>query len=111
MECSPRTTRRTTRTRKRGHHSGSPETRMIGNRNDTTRKFLSMNHKRKRFVRLAALLTVIALAFAACATQPVPQAMNPPGFWMGVVHGLTAIFALVGELFTNYRVYAFPNSG
>ena len=70
-----------------------------------------MNHKRKRFVRLAALLTVIALAFAACATQPVPQAMNPPGFWMGVVHGLTAIFALVGELFTNYRVYAFPNSG
>jgi len=44
-------------------------------------------------------------------SEPVPTATNPPGFLMGLLHGFTALFALLGEPFTNYRMYAFPNSG
>jgi hypothetical protein len=53
----------------------------------------------------------MALALVSCATQPVPDAYNPPGFLMGLLRGFTCLFALIGELFTNYRTYAFPNSG
>jgi hypothetical protein len=53
----------------------------------------------------------MAMVFTACATQPLPSTAAAPGFWLGLLHGFTALFALVGELFTPYRVYAFPNSG
>jgi hypothetical protein len=29
------------------------------------------------------------------------------GFW----HGLTILFSLIGSIFTDVRIYAFPNSG
>jgi hypothetical protein len=29
----------------------------------------------------------------------------------GLLHGFISPFALIGELFTNVRVYAYPNSG
>jgi len=62
-------------------------------------------------VRLTLIVVVMAAVFTACATQPPPTAAAPPGFWLGLLHGFTALFALVGEPFTSYRVYAFPNSG
>jgi hypothetical protein len=67
----------------------------------------------KRLIRLAAfwaLLGAIAM-IGGCATQPMPSAYDPPGFFMGLVHGLTIFFTMVGSLFTDYRIYAFPNSG
>jgi hypothetical protein len=70
-----------------------------------------MTKMQVRFLRLCAMFALMGLALAACATQPLPSAENPPGFWMGLVHGFTCWFALIGELFTNYRVYAFPNTG
>ncbi len=66
-----------------------------------------------RFVKLG-LLALLALGLlAACATQPavVSQPAGPPGFLLGLVHGFISPFALIAELFSNVRVYAYPNSG
>lgn len=63
-----------------------------------------------RFAR-SAFLVVLALGLlAACATQPTPDAIAP-GFWSGLLHGFISPFALIAELFTDVRVYAFPNGG
>jgi len=56
-------------------------------------------------------MVFLAATLSACATQPHPSALEPPGFWMGIVHGFTILFSLVGSIFTDYRIYAFPNSG
>lgn len=66
-----------------------------------------------RVTRLArALLILFALgALVSCATQPVPSSANPPGFFLGLFHGVTMFFSLIGSIFTDYRIYAFPNSG
>jgi hypothetical protein len=65
----------------------------------------------RRFARFG-LVTVLAIVLlAACATQPIPGTHEPPGFLLGLVHGFISPFALMAELFTNVRIYAFPNSG
>nr|RAV97907.1 hypothetical protein DBT41_14900 [Aerococcus urinae] len=56
-------------------------------------------------------LVMIALVLASCATQPTPAAFDSPGFFSGLLHGLTAEFALFASLIWDVRVYAFPNSG
>ncbi|HLC43351.1 MAG TPA: hypothetical protein VJO34_17210 [Methylomirabilota bacterium] len=61
--------------------------------------------------RIAILLIVAAVAAAGCAYQPMPNAYNPPGFFMGVLHGFMILFSFIGSLFTDVRIYAFPNSG
>jgi hypothetical protein len=61
----------------------------------------------RRWTRLW-LLAVIPLS--ACAHQPAPQ-HDAPGLWSGLVHGLTALGALIASLFWPVRPYAFPNSG
>lgn len=68
------------------------------------------NPRTKRFT-LVVTLMLAAGALASCATQPFPTASEPPGFWLGIFHGLTIFFSLIGSIFTDYRVYAFPNSG
>jgi hypothetical protein len=60
------------------------------------------------------VLTVIAgaLVTLACAHQPAPPTTGDlPGFFSGVLHGFLMLFSLIGSLFTDVRVYAFPNSG
>lgn len=66
-----------------------------------------------RRLRSAALvlLLVTAAALSACATQPAPSAVNPPGFWSGLLHGFTIMFSLIWSIFSDNRIYAFPNSG
>ena len=64
----------------------------------------------KRFRSFLALC-LLALLVQACATQPLPSADNPPGFLLGLLHGFLIIFGFIGSLFTDYRIYAFPNSG
>jgi hypothetical protein len=60
---------------------------------------------------IVVLLISAALMAASCAHQPVPDAYNPPGFLMGLLHGFIIVFSFVGSLFTDVRIYAFPNSG
>lgn len=62
-------------------------------------------------MKRAVLVIGMSLLLVACATQPIPDAYDPPGFFMGLIHGLIAPFALIGSIFTDIRVYAFPNSG
>ena len=59
------------------------------------------------------VIVCISLVFVltACATQPLPTAYDPPGFFMGLLHGILAPWALIGGIFTEIRIYAFPNSG
>lgn len=61
-----------------------------------------------KYFALASALIILT----SCASQPFPDAYDPPGFWMGIVHGLVAPFALIGHFFdSTIRIYAFPNSG
>jgi hypothetical protein len=60
-----------------------------------------------RVIAIACLLV-----FASCATQPAPDAYaSAPGFFMGFLHGLIAPLALIAGIFSDVRIYAFPNSG
>jgi hypothetical protein len=53
-----------------------------------------------------------AVLLASCATQPRPDvAPSPPGFLWGLLHGFLILFSFIASLFTDYRIYAFPNSG
>lgn len=62
------------------------------------------------YMRLG-LVIGLAVLVAACATQPMPDALDVPGFWSGLLHGVTSPFSLIGGLFLDIRIYAFPNSG
>src|SRR5688572_367864 len=63
--------------------------------------------------RVFTFVAVCALAFLlqGCATQPPPTVLDPPGFFSGLLHGFLILFSFVASLFTDYRIYAFPNSG
>jgi len=61
--------------------------------------------------KTVAVLSIIALLLAACATQPLQSVPDAPGFWHGLLHGVLAPFALIASLFTDVRIYAVPNSG
>jgi hypothetical protein len=67
---------------------------------------------RPKMARLAFLeVLIIALTLASCATQPKPEAYDPPGFFSGLLHGFLILFSFIAGLFTDVRIYSFPNSG
>jgi hypothetical protein len=72
---------------------------------------LLIRHSRTKKLALLAAMVAAAAVLASCATQPIPSAISPPGFWSGLLHGFTILFSLIGSIFTDYRIYAFPNSG
>ena len=52
------------------------------------------------------------LLLHGCATQPsLPSAPQLPGFLHGLLHGFLILFSFIGSLFTDVRIYAYPNSG
>lgn len=61
--------------------------------------------------RVAIILSLAGLLAVSCAHQPFPEAYDPPGFFMGLIHGFIILFSFLGSLFTDIRIYAFPNSG
>ena len=64
-----------------------------------------------RHARVTILMTLCLIALIGCAHQPSPVAFDSPGFFVGLLHGFIMLFSLVGSLFMDIRVYAFPNSG
>lgn len=58
------------------------------------------------------IFLVAALFVSGCATQSVEVIpANPPGFLWGLLHGFILLFSFIASLFTDYRIYAFPNAG
>lgn len=58
------------------------------------------------------LLALAAALLAACAHQPgVGPYIEAPGFFHGLLHGIIAPFAFAGSIFTDVRMYAWPNRG
>lgn len=62
--------------------------------------------------RVHAILAIgLITLLSSCATQPAPEAYDPPGFFFGLIHGMFAVFALDGHIFDDsIRIYAFLNS-
>ena len=61
-----------------------------------------------------ALLVILTLAVAACATQPegFPRGDSQPSFFSGLLHGFGMVIAFIAQFFSDkIRVYAFPNGG
>ena len=57
------------------------------------------------FFALAALL------LSSCADQAPSGGFAAPGFWLGIWHGFIILWSVLIGLFTDARIYAFPNSG
>ncbi len=70
-----------------------------------------MFREKKFHVPSIVMISAVALCLASCATQPPPSAPSPPGFFSGLLHGLLIVVSFIVGLFTDYRIYAFPNSG
>ncbi len=64
----------------------------------------------RRALAFAAVVGA-GLLLAACATQPPPPDASPPGFSGGCCTGFLILFSFIASLFTDYRIYAYPNSG
>jgi hypothetical protein len=83
------------------------------------RKNLQVRHGKGSNKQGAIMRAIISVAFvvgsglllAACASQPASLAAELPGFWSGLLHGAIAPFSLLGGIFSDIRVFAFPNSG
>ncbi|HYN53123.1 MAG TPA: hypothetical protein VES38_00270 [Methylotenera sp.] len=72
-------------------------------------KLNRFNQKQRIFTFLA--ITTMVFFLASCASQPSPEAYDPPGFFSGLIHGFLIVFSFIGSLFTDVRIYSFPNSG
>ena len=65
----------------------------------------------KRVILFSTLILSLIILLGSCASQPTPASYDPPGFFIGIVHGLLILFSFVGSIFMDIRIYAFPNSG
>jgi len=62
-------------------------------------------------MRIFVVVLITLLLVASCANQPTPNSVDSPGFFTGLFHGFIIVFSLITSLFTDIRIYAFPNSG
>lgn len=58
-------------------------------------------------IPLALVLAVAGCGFATTGHS----AYDPPGFFLGLWHGLLAPWTLILRLFLDIKMYAFPNTG
>ena len=56
-------------------------------------------------------LAVLSVLLSSCATQSAGNLLDPPGFFHGLFHGFIILFSFIGSFFTDYEIYAFPNTG
>lgn len=57
------------------------------------------------------LAGAIIFLISSCATQSTEPVAHIPGFLYGLLHGFILLFSFIGSLFTDYEIYAFPNTG
>lgn len=81
----------------------------------TRRRAGSVSAKRTARVLQALALASILLLLSSCAAGPNPEVgagANPPGFWLGLWHGLIVPVTFVISLFTDQvSVYEVANNG
>ncbi len=65
---------------------------------------------KKTIIYFITGLFVLAI-LSGCATHNPANITNPPGFFHGLFHGFIILFSFILSLFTDYEIYAFPNSG
>jgi len=65
----------------------------------------------KKSILFLLTVFVAGLVVSGCATQSITDVDNPPGFFHGLLHGFIILFSFIAGLFTDYRIYAFPNGG
>jgi len=67
----------------------------------------------RRLLLCCAVLIAAVAVITSCATQLAPPDIpdDVPGFWSGLLHRFFILFGFIGSLFTDYRIYAFPNTG
>ncbi len=58
-----------------------------------------------------AFLLLWVFLLTGCATHEAGSVEDPPGFFHGLLHGFLILFSFIGSLFTDYEMYAIPNSG
>jgi hypothetical protein len=71
---------------------------------------VSRNRRSTLLILVAIAVTLLALG---CARQPPPSGGQGPvnGFFTGLLHGFLIFFNLIASIFTDVRIYAFPNVG
>ncbi len=57
------------------------------------------------------ITALVILLLSSCATQQTVAVADSPGFLHGLLHGFIILFSFIGSFFTDYTIYAFPNSG
>lgn len=65
----------------------------------------------KKILFSAFVILSVTLLITGCATQSLTNIQDPPGFWHGLLHGFIILFSFIASLFTDYEIYAFPNTG
>jgi hypothetical protein len=65
----------------------------------------------RRYINAVLVIIIIGAVMSGCATQTLLSVADPPGFFSGLLHGFIILFSFIGSLFTDYEIYAFPNSG
>lgn len=58
-----------------------------------------------------AFLILFFAFITGCATQPPIDIIELPGFFSGLLHGFIICFSFVASWFSDYTIYAYPNSG
>jgi len=66
---------------------------------------------RARSIVFICIVLAGILLISGCATRSAGVPENVPGFFRGLLHGFIILFSFIGSLFTDYEVYALPNSG
>lgn len=71
-----------------------------------------MYMRTKQWLIPVILSAGLIILFAGCATHsPADAATDTPGFFYGLLHGFIILFSFIASLFTDYYIYAIPNSG
>ena len=64
----------------------------------------------KRY-RLPIIMSLLLLGIIGCAMQPEPVTDEAPSFLFGFIHGFCILVSFIVSIFTDIRIYAFPNAG